>query len=188
VSARLFVALELPAEVRAALARFGRAAADADHALRAVRDDDLHVTLLFLGHRPLDEIDVAAGVVDEAASGVAAPLLELGAPLWLSPRRPHVLTVALADPSHALAALQSAVAVGLVEALGLVPERRRFLPHVTVARVRRGAVPRREGLPAATWGAGGAFPGEAVTLFRSYLGGGPARYEPLLRVPLVAPA
>jgi 2'-5' RNA ligase len=188
VSARLFVALELPAEVRAALAAFGRAAAEADDALRPVREDDLHVTLIFLGHRRLDEIEVAASAVEEAATGVAAPLLELGAPLWLSPRRPHVLTVELDDPSGALAALQSAVSVELVEELGLVLERRRFLPHVTVARVRRGAVPRRSGLPDPTWEGLGPFPGEAVTLFRSHLGGGPARYEPLLRVPLVAPS
>jgi 2'-5' RNA ligase len=186
VSARLFVALELPAEVRALLATFGRAAADADPALRPVREDDLHVTLLFLGHRALAEIEVASVAVADAATGVAAPLLELGAPLWLSPRRPHVLTVELADPSCALAALQAAVSVALVDALGIVPERRRFLPHVTVARVRRGAVPRRDRLPDPPWEDLGPFPGEAVTLFRSHLGGGPARYEALLRVPLVA--
>jgi 2'-5' RNA ligase len=188
VSARLFVALELPAAVRASLAAFGHAAAADDDALRPVAEDHLHATLLFLGNRRLDDIDVAAAAVEAAAAGVAAPLLELGAPLWLSPRRPHVLTVELADPSHSLTALQSAVSVALVDALGLVPERRRFLPHVTVARVRRGAVPRREGLPPVPWQTPGAFPGEAVTLFRSHLGGGPVRYEPLLRVPLVAPS
>lgn len=188
MSARLFAALELPGEVRTALAAFGRAAADGDHALRAVRGDALHVTLLFLGHRPLDEIEPAAEAVERASTGVAAPLLELGDPLWLSPRRPHVLTVELADPSGALASLQSAVAVELVEALGIVPERRRFLAHVTVARVKHGAVPRRGGLPQPSWPGTGAFPGEAVTLFRSHLGGGPARYEPLLRVPLVTPS
>ena len=188
MSARLFVALELPAGVRASLAAFGRAAADADPALRAVGEDALHVTLVFLGHRALEDVDLAAEAVGEAATGVAAPLLELGAPLWLSPRRPHVLTVALADPSHALAALQAAVSVALVDALGIVPERRRFLPHVTVARVRRGAVPRRGRLPDPPWEEGQAFAGEAVTLYRSHLGGGPARYEPLLRVPLVAPS
>jgi 2'-5' RNA ligase len=102
-----------------------------------------------------------------------------------------VLTVELADPSGTLAALQAAVSVALVDALGIVPERRRFLPHVTVARVRRGAVPRRGGLPDVPWEPGRPFPGEAVTLFRSHLNRTPptpARYEPLLRVPLVAPS
>lgn len=184
MSARLFAALDLPAEARASLGAFGRAAAAADQALRAVAEGDLHATLLFLGHRALDEVGVAAEAVRDAASGVAAPLLGLGAPRWLSPRRPHVLTVELEDRGGALAALQAAVQVALVDALGLVPDDRRYLPHVTVARVRRGAPPRRD-LSAVT---PVAFAGEAVTLYRSHLGRGPARYEPLERVPLVAGA
>jgi 2'-5' RNA ligase len=183
--ARLFAAVELPAEVRAALAGFGRAAAAQDPALRAVAAETIHLTLVFLGNRPLEEIEPAAGAVESAASGVAAPLLELGAPLWLAPRRPHVLTVVVADPSGALAALQAAVSVALVAALGLRPEARPFRPHVTVARVRGGR-PRRGALPPAPWEGAEPFAGEAVTLFRSHLGGGPARHEPLIRVPLVA--
>jgi 2'-5' RNA ligase len=186
--ARLFAALDLPAPVRAELAAFGRAAAAGDPALRAVGEDSLHVTLIFLGQRPLNDIDAAGQVVEEAASGVAAPLLELGAPLWLSPRRPHVLTVELHDRAGALAALQAAVAAGFGDALGFEPEARPFLPHVTVARVRRGAVARRDELPALPPLAEPSFPGEAVTLYRSRLGGGPARYEPLTRVPLVTKA
>lgn len=190
MSARLFVALDLPADVRASLGAFGRAAAGADHALRAVAEDDLHATLLFLGHRALGEVDLAAEAVRDAASGVAAPALELGTPRWLSPRRPHVLTVELEDRGGALAALQAAVQVALVDALGLVPDDRRYLPHVTVARVRRGAPPRRD-LSGVTPLAPAAFAGEAVTLYRSHLNPAPptpARYEPLERVPLVTPA
>ncbi len=179
MSARLFAALEVPPAVREALAGFGSAAADGDFALRAVRADALHVTLSFLGHRSLDDIEPAADVIRAAAAPVRR--LSLGDPLWLAPRRPHVLTVAVADPEAALARLQAEVAEGLADALGLVPERRAFRPHVTVARVRRGAVPRRSGLPAAPEA---SFAGEALTLYRSWLGGGPARYEALERVAL----
>ena len=179
MSARLFAALELPAPVRDALGAFGRAAAADDFALRAVRDDALHVTLAFLGHRALDDIDPAR----EAVRKVAAPVpdLALGDALWLAPRRPHVLTVEVADGTGALLALQEHVVAALVEAVGYKPDRRRFRPHVTVARVRRGAAPRRGGLPDAP---SASFAGEAVTLYRSWLGGGPARYEALERVPL----
>jgi 2'-5' RNA ligase len=179
MSARLFAALELPAPVRDALGAFGRAAAADDFALRAVRDDALHVTLAFLGHRALDDIDPAR----EAVRSVAAPVpaLSLGEPLWLAPRRPHVLTVELLDADGALLALQERVVEALVDAVGYEPERRRFRPHVTVARVRHGAMPRRGGLPDAPKA---EFAGEALVLYRSYLGGGPARYEPLERVAL----
>jgi RNA 2',3'-cyclic 3'-phosphodiesterase len=182
VSARLFAALDLPEAVRAALAGFGAAAAEGDFALRAVGVESLHVTLAFLGHRPLDDIEPARAAVRAAASPV--PGLALGEVLWLAPRRPHVLTVALDDGDGALAALHAAVVAALGDAVGYEPERRRFRPHVTVARVRRGAAPRRRGLPEEPRG---AFAGEALTLYRSWLGGrGPARYEALERVPLAA--
>jgi RNA 2',3'-cyclic 3'-phosphodiesterase len=179
VSARLFAALELPAPVRDALGGFGRAAADDDFALRAVRDDALHVTLAFLGHRPLDDIDPAREAVRAAAGPV--PSLSLGDALWLAPRRPHVLTVEVRDGDGALIALQERLVAALVDAVGYESDRRRFRPHVTVARVRHGARPRRRGLPDAPEA---AFAGEAVVLYRSWLGGGPARYEALERVAL----
>jgi RNA 2',3'-cyclic 3'-phosphodiesterase len=180
VSARLFAALELPAEVRAALGAFGRAAADGDFALRAVSGDALHVTLAFLGHRPLDDIAPASDAVRSAVEG-PVPALSLGEPLWLAPRRPHVLTVEVVDGDGALIALQGRLVAALVDAVDYEPDRRRFRPHVTVARVRHGAAPRRRGLPEAPRA---AFAGEAVVLYRSWLGGGPARYEALERVAL----
>jgi RNA 2',3'-cyclic 3'-phosphodiesterase len=179
VSARLFAALDLPAPVRDALAAFGRAAAADDFALRAVRDDALHVTLAFLGHRALDDIEPARAAVRSAAGPVGS--LELGDALWLAPRRPHVLTVEVVDRDGTLFALQERVVAALVDAVGYEPDRRRFRPHVTVARVRHGAAPRRRGLPDTPEA---SFAGDALTLYRSWLGGGPARYEPLERVAL----
>ena len=183
MSARLFIAADVPAAVREALADYGRSAAAADAALRLVGPGSLHVTLAFLGHRALDEIEPLAGVVRETCAGREAPALALSQALWLSPRRPSVLAVRLDDPSGGLGRIQASAAAGAAAAVGFEPERRAFLPHVTVARVRRGHPPRRGGLPAVP--AVGEFRAEAVTLYRSHLGGrGPARYEAVERVPL----
>src|ERR687885_345363 len=132
MSARLFAALELPEPVRDALGAFGRAAADDDFALRAVRDDALHVTLTFLGHRSLDDIEPAR----EAVRAVAAPVpdLALGEVLWLSPRRPHVLTVEVVDPAGALVALQARVVEALADAVGFEPKRPPIRPPLPLAR------------------------------------------------------
>jgi len=181
VSARLFAALELPADVRRSLAAFGREAAAGDRALRPAREDALHLTLAFLGHRALDEIDPAREAV-RGVGGSPAPVLTLSDPLWLAPRRPHVLTVALEDSGGVLAALQADVVARLADALPWEPETRPFRPHVTVARVRRGWRPRVADLPAAPQA---TFTAGAVVLFRSHLGGrGPARYEALERAEL----
>ncbi|HEX6391160.1 MAG TPA: hypothetical protein VFZ89_16990, partial [Solirubrobacteraceae bacterium] len=69
---------------------------------------------------------------------------------------------------------------GLVESVGFERERRRYLPHVTVARVRRGQAPRDYSLdpPPAPDG----FAAQALTLMRSHLGPGGAQYEAVVRL------
>jgi RNA 2',3'-cyclic 3'-phosphodiesterase len=182
--ARLFVALELPAEVRGALSTWARergAGADTVR-LRLVEPESLHVTLCFLGSRPMAEVDEIAAAGRVAVSALPAPELTLGDALWLPPRRPHVLAVALADDDEArLAAVQSALARALVAGGFYQPETRPFRAHVTVARVHRDAHVRpRERPPPEPIG----FTGERVTLFASRLGKGPARYEALATVTL----
>jgi 2'-5' RNA ligase len=78
--------------------------------------------------------------------------------------------------------VQGTVAAALADLGVLAPERRRFRPHVTVARVRRGARLDQRSLPPVP--AVGAFAGAALTLYRSRLGAPGARYEPLARVGL----
>jgi 2'-5' RNA ligase len=170
VSVRLFVALDLPGPVRSALAAFRDAAADAA-VWRPVPEASFHVTLAFLGHR--DEADVArcAGALADVPVPAALPL-SLGRGLLLS----RVLTVAVDDPSGGLGALQEAVSAALALAGVYEPEARRFRPHVTVARLRKGARPRGR-IDAAPEPV--AFRGGPVVLYRSLLGRGPAIYERL---------
>ena len=173
---RLFVALDLPVAARAALAGF-RDRADR-RVWRPVPDEALHVTLAFLGHFPEGTSERVAEVV-RASAGPAADLA-LGKGLLLPPRRARVLTVEIEDRSDALAALQGRVAESLAAAALYEPERRRFRPHATVARLRAGErAPRSLELdpPDPV-----AFDGEAVTLYRSRLSRDGARYEPLERV------
>jgi 2'-5' RNA ligase len=174
---RLFVALDVPPGVRAALASWAHEAVGEDERLRLIAVESLHATLVFLGERP----DAEAPQLSEAvmgAVGEAAPPLVVDGPLWLSPRRPHVLAARLADPSGGLARIHAVV----LEALGREPEPRPLLPHVTVARVRGRVRPFKVPAPPAI-----EFAGTAVTLYRSILNpahAGPARYEPLASVPL----
>src|SRR5204862_7425985 len=122
----------------------------------------------------LDEIDPAREAV-RGVAGSPAPVLSLADPLWLAPRRPHVLTVGLVDADGVLAALQADVVERLSDALPWEPETRPFRAHITVGRVRRAWRPRVDDLPAAPRA---TFTADAVVLFRSHLGGrGPARYE-----------
>jgi 2'-5' RNA ligase len=140
----------------------------------------LHVTLAFLGERPEDEVDAIGAAVVAAAGPV--PGLSLRRTAWLPPGRPGVLAVDLTDAEGACAALHRRVACSLVELGAYERERRPFRPHVTVARVRRGTEVRKTGLPDLPKIP--PFAGEALTLFRSTLQPGGARYEPIARVAL----
>jgi RNA 2',3'-cyclic 3'-phosphodiesterase len=180
---RLFVALDLPPEARAALAAFRDAeVAAAPEVWRPVRDEALHLTLAFLGHRPSGDVAAIQPVIERCAGAAPGLHLALGAPVLLPPRRARVLCASVADPEAVLAELQAAVSAGLAAAGVYEPETRPFRAHATVARLRSGARAPRE--PATEGPDRIAFRGEAVTLYSSSLRRGGALYEPLVRVPL----
>jgi 2'-5' RNA ligase len=175
MSARLFIAVSLGDEDRRTLIAWAREAVGSDRGMRVVAAEQVHLTLAFLGHRPLDDVGPLAELVEDLA-GWPAPALSTGAALWLSPRRPHVLTVGVNDETGALASLQASVWDAL-EDLGYEREERRFRPHLTVARVRHGWTAPAAALPPTP---ALDLDVRGVTLMRSFLGGGgPARYEAL---------
>jgi RNA 2',3'-cyclic 3'-phosphodiesterase len=181
--ARLFVALELPDDVRDALAQWRSSAVGRDAKLRLVPPQALHVTLCFLGWRTVGEIDQIAAACEQVAA--AAPVeLSVGEPVWLPRRRPSVLAVELGDEHGALAAVQSTLSGALHAGGWYVPESRPFLAHVTVARVGKGDRATREPLRSPP---GQSFTASLVTLYRSRLSASGAQYERLHTVSLGSP-
>ncbi len=172
---RLFVALELPAGAREALERWRVTVVPVESGLRAVETQDLHVTLCFLGATAPAAAPAILEACAAAAHGPAADLA-LGMARWLPRRSPRVLAVELADGQGRLGAVQRELSGRLAAGGWYRPERRPFLAHVTVARVRRGARvdPRLAAAPESL-----AFRGERVTLYRSALTREGARYERL---------
>jgi 2'-5' RNA ligase len=131
--ARLFVALDLPQDVRAGLVDWQQTAL-ADPALRIVAPGALHITLVFLGYQA--EKDVKA--IAKAAFGVeaVAPAVELAAEPVGIPRGKRPRLIALGANSDETLTLQRRVEERLVEGGFHEPEKRAFWPHLTVARVR----------------------------------------------------
>jgi 2'-5' RNA ligase len=148
-----------------------------------VTAERLHVTLAFLGTLSEPEAASAGRALADAGEALAAldpGELRVAEARALPPRRPRVAAAGLAGAGDGLRALQAHV-VGRLAAAGVYePEPRAFLPHVTVARARRGARPPR-GLPPAP---DLRFRPEAVTLFESRPSGAGPRYVPLASVAL----
>jgi RNA 2',3'-cyclic 3'-phosphodiesterase len=187
---RLFVALDLPAEVRERLARWQRGLTDP--ALRPVRAENLHITLVFLGwqaERDFERVAEAALGTGSASPPPAAPGVELlpepvGRPAG---KRPRLYAIEARSPETE--AVQTQVSARLQTARLYRPEKRPFWPHLTVARVR----PERRGgrRPAPVRTPPGPLEGTPVrfrptrlVVFQSHLHPSGARYEPMAELEL----
>jgi 2'-5' RNA ligase len=184
--ARLFVALDLPAELRDGLAAWGSEALG-DPALRPVPPEALHITLAFLGYRAEQEVKAIAAAVRESVA--PAPWLELRDPEQRPPRG-RARLFALPAISPGAVALQAGVEQNLLQVGFYRLEKRPFWPHVTVARVRPEARGSRR--PAVVLKSPAKLPEELsearicrrMTLYRSELQPQGARYVPLAQVEL----
>jgi 2'-5' RNA ligase len=173
---RLFVGLELPDAIRAALLAGMGGVAGA----RWQRDDQLHLTLRFIG-----EVD-RHGAADIAAALGRVRLrpfaAELGAPGHFATRgRIDTLWVGV-RPAAALAALAGRVNAALAS-VGIPAEPRAFVPHITVARgqIMGGTHPDalwpQSAIPQLGWTVTG------IALFESRMGHGGSDYQVIARWP-----
>jgi len=180
--ARLFVALDLPADVREALQEWRRAALAGGEGVRPIALQDLHVTLCFLGWRAIGDLGAIAAAC-AVVRGRGAVELRLGEPVALPRRRPRVLAMALEDTDAELASAQAALSDALHAGGFYEPEERPFYGHVTVARAgRRARIPRTALLASPPPDL--RFHATDVVLYRSHLRRSGASYEPLERIAL----
>jgi 2'-5' RNA ligase len=175
---RLFVAVELPDAVRDAVEDAARPWRRSLAGFRWSEPEALHLTVAFIGHVDVGEVEAILEAVGASAADLASTptgLTRFGA----FPERGNarVLWVGLDDPEGRLVRLAAVVAANLDGFLE--PDERPYHPHLTIARARHPtAVPPAflaDEVPAMR------FSIDALTLFRSHLGGEAPRYERLGR-------
>ena len=138
---RLFIALNLPSQVREGLWAATAHLRDMDLPVKWVRGDGVHLTLKFLGEVAEEREAELVAALTRAASGARALSLELeGFGVFPDYRRPRVVWAGIV-PEPALEILQHRVEQEFAP-LGFPTEARPFRPHVTLGRAARDAKPR----------------------------------------------
>jgi len=177
---RSFVAIPMPEDAAARLANLVRGLPVG----RKVREENLHLTLCFLGAVSDDGLEELHDALSSVRSGPVEVRFDgLGV---FGEEKPRAVWAAVA-PDPALVALQKQVERAARKA-GVQPEARRFVPHVTLARLkghREDAAPLAKFLGAK--GAVSAPPVRAVafSLMSSRLRPEGAVYEELARYPMM---
>lgn len=191
---RLFIAVPLPGDAAGAVRSVvdevqTEPLPDGARDVRWVRLDGLHLTLRFLGPTAEERIEPTAAAVQAVASAAPGPIeIEFrGAGTFPPHGRPRALWIGIAAGTEALAQLAGELNEALV-AVGWEPDHRPFRAHLTLARsdgIAVGALvaDRLSKAMADRWIAARL---DALGLFESVTGGGPARYVPVTSVPLGA--
>ena len=171
---RLFCALRLADDAVGRFADWQAQAFAGVDEIRVVPESNLHLTLAFLGHRPASE---TGAVVDELrAAAAAAEPIRLVLRRYRETRSVGMLTF---DDEGGAAAKLASDLHGRLDRIGVYePEKRPWLPHLTVVRFRRPPRLRLEPpeVPPLS-------PSDAA-LYHSVLRSGGAQYEVIEAVPL----
>lgn len=174
---RLFVAIRPPDAIRASLL----AATGGISGARWQSDEQIHLTLRFIGEADrhlAHDIDAALAAIHHPCFTVAV------SGIGTFDRRRQIETIwAGLSPQEPVKALHNKIDQALIRA-GLAPERRAYLPHITLARLKRSSGPVRDFVA----GNGGLttppFEVDRFALFESRLAPDGAVYLPLTEYPL----
>ena len=130
---RLFVALDIPEDVRAAVAAFVEKLRPLCRAAHWVRIENAHVTLKFIGEVSLGKFEEIKKALTHIRLDAPIYMIFRGTGFFPSQRRPRVFWAGIEAGSE-LAALAGTVEATL-ENLGIEKEERAFSPHLTLARM-----------------------------------------------------
>lgn len=173
---RLFIALGLPPAFLVLLKEAGEVLGANAQRISRTREENLHLTLRFLGEVPEEQVPALSrlvlGLGGHAVKGTISGYGSFPAPegltLWAGIRG-----------GAPLSALAAQVEKGL-DALGFAPDRRPFMPHVTLARRAALKKPLADLLPLLPLHPE-PVPVPALTLYKSVLGPGGPSYTALER-------
>ena len=157
--------------------------------IRWVQPANLHLTLRFLGNAVDRPVALKLGRILPDLAGRTSPFVlhARGTGAFPSLDRPRTIWIGMTSDELIGLAREIEDAAVLV---GLAPEARPYTPHLTIGRVRdlHGWQEIRQALSMSSTREFGSTLISEMTLYRSILGGGTARYEALACYPFTTTA
>ncbi|MDF2959805.1 MAG: 2-5 ligase [Paenibacillus sp.] len=187
---RLFIALPLGQEQKSVLKKLMESLQPKLPFQKWVHQDDLHITLKFLGDTDSAEKTRVQTLIKETAASLTPFSLTLKRPgTFGKPMAPSILWVGVGGDLAALGTLQSQIEIAM-KSMDIAMEDRTYSPHITIARKYTGKAPfSKEALSTADseiipeavqWTA------DRIVLYRSHIGSNPM-YEAIDQFMLVKP-
>lgn len=173
---RLFIAIELPKSFKAELARLQKGLKEVSSGGRFVPTDNFHITLHFIGES--DDLMSAAKAMHEAVRGVRPFTLHLGGLSSFERSDGSTVYTNVLGELNELGVLYDSLESAMAEE-GFARERKRFTPHITLARSAAIDELAQSELSALTPSASVMV--NAITLFESRRENGRMAYYPLHR-------
>jgi 2'-5' RNA ligase len=132
---RLFIALEIPATVRAALGEIqGKLRPQAGRGVRWTDPHGIHLTLKFVGEVEAARAEAIRGALAGVHAAQAVETVFRGLGWFPNARHPRVIWAGV-ESGPGMAALAGEIERAL-EPLGIARESREFRPHLTLARIK----------------------------------------------------
>ncbi len=174
---RLFIGVPLTEDARKAISR----SLPRKLPGKPVPPENWHFTLRFLGSTEEKTRDLIIERLKSATCGAPFGIRfsELGA--FPNPGRARILWLGVDDGAERMIQL-AAIAEGVARSVGFAAEERDFKPHLTLSRIDPPVSVRT--LLASKPQISTRMTVDTVILYRSRLGGGPARYEEIIKIGL----
>lgn len=133
---RTFIAVEMPGEVQAKLVEIQKELARFVERVSWVKQGNIHLTLKFLGDVRAGKIEVIKSSLERVAESHSPFEMNFGG-VGAFPNftRPRVIWIGIKDGAKESIKLAESVEVAS-KSLGFPRERKKFQPHLTLARIR----------------------------------------------------
>jgi 2'-5' RNA ligase len=182
---RIFIAIEIPEEIRKAVYELGEVIPPDCAKIRWVKPQSIHLTLVFLGEISDDSLDkIKATIATVAQSHQSFSMALKGSGTFPHIRRPRVIWVGVTPEARTPI---TKLVFDLMDALDFLKleGKKRFSPHITFGRIKsvHDLSSLQQGIERLSLDSD-QFPVREITLFKSELKPGGAEYTALSKFPL----